>query len=151
MRAGASQWVRRSRGAGAEAPRRRIWTTRRALVAHLVLLIWVAGCATASWWQVGIALSGDSLGWVYSVMWPCFAIFATVFWWFLLHDDPATLGRRGLERLQRAPTDERAPEPRPDAVDVIKLAEQEDPELAAYNAYLADLARADRAKSKGQR
>jgi hypothetical protein len=79
-----------------------IWTTRRAVVAHVALAVWVPGCAVAAWWQVGIALSGDDLGWVYSVMWPCFAVFGVVFWWFLVHDDPDRLGARGLRRLQQA-------------------------------------------------
>jgi hypothetical protein len=125
--------------------RRSIWLTRRAIVSHVVLALWVPGCAVAAWWQVGIALSGDSLGWVYSVMWPCFAIFGIVFWWFLIHDDPDSLGMRAIRRQQQAasgadptapaaaPTVERSAE---DAA-AIARAEADDPELAAYNAYLA--------------
>lgn len=119
------------------------WLTRRSILAHLALLLWVPGCAVAAWWQVGIALGGDDLGWVYSVMWPCFAVFGTVFWWFLVHDDPDSLGARGLRRQRAAvvqpATDEGA----------IARAEAEDPELAAYNAYLADLA--DRPETKSWR
>jgi hypothetical protein len=118
------------------------WRSRRAVVSTLALIVWVPGCAVAAWWQVGIALGGDSLGWVYSVMWPCFAVFGTVFWWFLVHDDPETVGARGLRRLRQQQRhdpwelgDERA----------IAEAEAHDPELAAYNAYLAGLA--DRPKS----
>ncbi len=124
-----------------------MWTTRRAVLAHVALAIWVPGCAVACWWQVGIALSGDSLGWIYSVMWPCFAVFAVVFWWHFLHDDPETLGRRGLQRMRAAATDD-------GDVDrvlgelVISEAEAEDPELAEYNAYLAALARDDRGGSR---
>jgi hypothetical protein len=129
-----------------------VWSTPRALVAHVAMLVWIPGCAVACWWQVGIALSGDSLGWVYSVMWPCFAVFGTIFWWHFLHDDPQSVGRRGLRRLQARvsaggdrgdvlhdDTDERrageTASPRTDS---------EDPELAAYNDYLAALAREDR-------
>jgi hypothetical protein len=79
-------------------------------------------------------------------MWPCFALFATVFWWHFVHDDPDTLGRRGLRRLQQAVTatdpvadnGETEPDPRELA---LAQAEAEDPELAAYNAYLSELAR----------
>ena len=101
------------------------------MVAHIALVIWVPGCAVAAWWQVGIALGGDGLGWVYSVMWPCFAIFGIVFWWFLIHDDPETLGARGMQRAEaeHGGDDERLAE-----------AEAADPELAAYNAYLSALA-----------
>ena len=110
------------------------------MVAHIALVIWVPGCIVACRWQVGVALSGDSLGWVYSVMWPCFAVFGTVFWWHFVHDDPATLGRRGVRRLQQssAMVDPQVQERRDQA---LAEAEAEDPELAAYNAYLASLSR----------
>lgn len=121
------------------------WWTKRAVVAHVALIVWVPGCAVAAWWQVGIALGGDSLGWVYSVMWPCFAVFGIVFWWFLIHDDPDALGARGLRRARQAaeataagaPREPAAPSPTPQPT---VAAEEEDPELAAYNAYLADIA-----------
>ncbi len=126
---------------------RRRWSTRRALVAHVALAVWVPGCAVASWWQVGVGLSGDSLGWIYSVMWPCFAVFGTVFWWHFVHDDPDTIGRRGLRRLQEAAAQQGAQSDRhgpaePDPGEVaLARAEAEDPELAEYNAYLAALSR----------
>jgi hypothetical protein len=134
----------------APSARRRIWTTRRALICHGVLLIWIPGCALATWWQVDIARSGDDLGWVYAVMWPCFALFATVLWWNLIHDDPDTVGARGLRRLQQeakaaaeaAATHAETPPP-----DAIARAEAEDAELAAYNAYLADLRRGPASKT----
>ena len=113
------------------------WTARRALAAHLALAVWVPGCAVAAWWQVGIALGGDNLGWVYSVMWPCFAVFGFVFWWFVIHDDPDTVGARGLRRLRQ---NEPPAAPDPVAERAIREAEADDPELAAYNAYLAELA-----------
>lgn len=124
---------------------RRGWFTTRALIAHAVLVVWVPGCIVACWWQVGIGLSGESLGWVYSVMWPCFAVFGTVFWWHFVHDDPDTIGRRGLRRMQQATAAKMAEESEHDELDVraaaLAHAEAEDPELAAYNAYLAALAR----------
>lgn len=120
------------------------WFTPRALVAHAVLVVWVPGCAIACWWQVGIGRSGDPLGWIYAVMWPCFALFAIVFWWHFIHDDPDTVGRRGLRRLQQTAVTDGvdAPGARDDDAREIALAraEADDPELAAYNAYLAALA-----------
>jgi hypothetical protein len=127
-----------------------LWWTRRAVVAHAVILVWVPGCAVACWWQVRIGLSGDALGWVYSVMWPCFALFGTVFWWHFVHDDPDTVGRRGLRRLQQATAGNGARQGdldahEPDARELaLAAAEAEDPELAAYNDYLAALAREGR-------
>ena len=135
---------------------RRRWYTRRALLAHVAVIIWIPGCAVACWWQVGVALSGDSLGWIYSVMWPAFAVFGTVFWWYFIHDDPDTVGRRGLRRLQRAAATDggglpasvgEGAAPDDDGDVPSARAEDEDPELAAYNAYLAALAQEDRPKS----
>lgn len=126
------------------------WWTGRSISAHVALAIWVPGCAVAAWWQVGIALGGNSLGWVYSVMWPCFAVFGIVFWWFLVHDDPEAVGSRGLRNVQRS-SEETDEERRARSEQLITLAEQDDPELAAYNAYLAELARTDRSRARGKR
>jgi hypothetical protein len=108
-----------------------------------VFVIWVPGCVVATWWQVTVALSGDPLGWVYSVMWPCFAGFSVVLWWNIVHDDPETVGARGLQRLrEQAVAETGANETIDDersADDAITRAEAEDAELAAYNAYLAEL------------
>ena len=134
------------------APAARRWTNRRALVLHAVLAVWIPGCALACWWQVTVALSGDALGWVYTVMWPCFAVFGTVVWWNLIHDDPtpsapagsnafAGSRRRGRRRRPRPP---KRPGP---PTTLIARAEAQDAELAAYNAYLADLGRRAPAKT----
>ena len=135
------------------------WGSRRAVLATAALVVWIPGCVIACWWQVGVGRAGDALGWVYSVMWPCFAVFGTVFWWHFVHDDPDSLGRRGLQRLQRAPdtvtSGERArvggdvgrrPHEHRGAHDqadddAIRRAEETDPELAASTEYLAALAR----------
>jgi len=121
------------------------WFSRRAVLAHLALAVWVPGCAVAAWWQVGIALGGDGLGWVYSVMWPCFAVFGTVFWWFLVHDDPNTLGARGLRSAITGAADAAGHSVALDDASSLEHrrlaeAEAEDAELAAYNAYLSSLA-----------
>ncbi len=118
-------------------PQSRWWTTR-ARIAHGVLVLWVPGCALATWWQVHIALSGDALGWVYSVMWPFFAVFSLVLWWNIVHDDPDTVGARGLKRLREETTTETIEE-KTASDDAIAKAEAEDAELAAYNAYLTNL------------
>jgi len=135
--------------ASAPSSDHRRWTTRRAVLAHAALVVWVPGCAVACWWQVGVGLSGDSLGWIYSVMWPCFAVFGTVFWWHFVHDDPDTVGRRGLRRLQQQTATTAGQRDQhgetTGGTDPVALAlaraEAEDPELAAYNAYLAELSR----------
>jgi len=123
-----------------ETPTPSRWTSGRAVVAHVALAAWVPGCAAACWWQVTVAESGDALGWVYSVMWPCFAVFGTVLWWNIVHDDPDTVGARGVRRLRRVAAQSSPPEEV--ALDAaLARAEEEDAELAAYNAYLAELSR----------
>lgn len=119
------------------------FVTRRAVLATIALLIWVPGCVVATRWQVGIALSGDLLGWVYSIMWPCFAMFGGLVWWHLVHDDPETVGTKGLRRLQALQPGTREPK----VPERVRRAEADDPELAAYNAYLAELGRRPESKS----
>ena len=124
------------------------------MLATAALVVWIPGCAVACWWQVGVGRSGDALGWVYAVMWPSFAAFGTVFWWHFVHDDPDSLGRRGLRRLQRASADASGARPgsrEGTCDDTIRRAEEADPELAAYNAYLAALARQDRPSGRQSR
>lgn len=108
------------------------WLTRRALLAHLAIAIWVPGCAVAAWWQVTVALAGNDLAYLYSVEWPCFALFAVYVWWNLIHDDPDSVGAGALRRLPRG-------KPAPPA-ELARPGETGDAELAEYNAYLAALA-----------
>ena len=115
------------------------------MTAHVALAIWLPGCAIATWWQVGVALSGDSLGWVYSIMWPAFAVCGIVFWWGIVHDDPEAVGARGLRRLEQGAEDD--PDVQAFREEQLSQAEREDPELAEYNAYLAELARSSQSKT----
>ena len=131
-------------GAAEAAPRRDSWWTLRAWLAHVAFVVWVPGCVVACRWQIDVALSGNSLGWAYAVMWPCFAVFGVVVWWHVIHDDPETVGRRGLRRLVQ--TTQHSPPDVP-RLDTIEQAEAEDPALASYNAYLAQLARDQRPRT----
>jgi len=124
------------------------WTSRRALGAHVALVVFVPGCIAATFWQVGVARSGNDLGWAYAVMWPVFCAYGIVLWWHLVHDDPETVGARGLRRLKPDTLAQAELDQRKAARDqVIHQAEAEDPELAAYNSYLAELARDDAPKT----
>jgi hypothetical protein len=126
------------------------WFSKRAITLHLALLVFVPGCAVAAWWQVNRAEDGNQLSYLYSVMWPVFGILAVVFWWVLIHTDYETVGLKGTRRLagpeevasatqvstSSAPATASATtgDPAP------AITEDEDPELAAYNARLAELA-----------
>jgi hypothetical protein len=130
------------------------WFSRRSLLLHLAVVVWVPGCGVAAWWQVTIAMSGNELGWLYAVEWPVFAVLGVLGWWQLVHDDPETIADRklGRRRPATAPAGEVVDDDRPplavaavpaltrDNVDAILRAEDEDEHLAAYNAYLASLA-----------
>jgi len=109
------------------------------VLAHLALVVWVPGCAVAAWWQVTVALSGDRLGWLYSVEWPVFAVFGAVVWWNMVHDDPATVGAAALRKTT---VDDALNESLQ-----TRLDDPEDEELAEYNAYLASLSAGGRQKT----
>jgi hypothetical protein len=123
------------------------WFSKRAITLHLALLVFVPGCAVAAWWQINRAEDGNQLSYLYSVMWPVFGILAIVFWWVLVHTDYETVGLKGTRRLAgpeevasatqvsiSSPPAAATGEPTP------VITEDEDPELAAYNARLAELA-----------
>jgi hypothetical protein len=76
------------------------WLTKRAVLSTLAIAIWAPGCLVAGWWQATVALSGNTLSYLYTVEWPAFAVFGIVVWWHLVHDDPETVGARGLARLR---------------------------------------------------
>jgi hypothetical protein len=135
------------------------WFSRRAVFLHLGLVLFVPGCALAAWWQITRAEDGNGLSYLYSVEWPIFAILGLYFWWMLLHTDYEDVGLRGMRNREAAaqaevqaqalapalvgtvadatPTDRAAPPPPPPGTGEI---DEADPELAAYNARLGELA-----------
>ena len=131
------------------------WLSKRAVSLHVAVLVVVPGCVAAAWWQVNRAQEGNNLSYVYSVMWPVFALLGLCFWWLLIHTDYETVGLKGMRRQQAlAPTPAHAPADTAAATDVVPTspvppfvvpeapiasAADEDPELAAYNARLAAL------------
>jgi DNA-binding transcriptional regulator of glucitol operon len=115
-----------------------LWTPAW-IARHVVALVLTAGFVGLGWWQYTRAAGGNALSWGYAFQWPVFAAFV-VFIWFreVQHerragrpaepepaDDPGAPVRIG--RPVRVPSRPVAPEP-------------DDPELAAYNDYLAWLA-----------
>ena len=120
------------------------WLSRRALWLHLSVLVFVPGCAVAAWWQINRAADGNQLSYLYSVLWPAFGLLGLYFWWMLIHTDYETVGLKGMQRQQAAvaqpgaeATEDAPPMP---AVAAPTAPMEEDPELAAYNARLAELA-----------
>jgi DNA-binding transcriptional regulator of glucitol operon len=118
------------------------WASRRALLLHLAVVVWVPLCVVLGWWQATRALDGNTLSYVYSVEWPLLAVVGVWVWWVLIHTDPDKVGARAQrraraeqERVGKAPA---LPERRRD---------EEDEALAAYNDHLEALAADDRPKT----
>jgi hypothetical protein len=118
---------------------KQVWFSRRALKLHAVILIVVPGFMALCVWQIYRALGGNSLSWAYVFEWPLFAGYAVYMWWRILHevpDAPAAAADAPSPTATTAPPSEAARQ------------EEEDPELAAYNEYLAELAERDRAAGR---
>lgn len=99
------------------------WLTKPALRLHAAMLTGVALAGAATWLEWTRAREGHPIAWVYTFEWPLFAVLGIYLWWRLLHSDGRTPARR-------SPT---APE----------LEAAADPELLAWQAYLARLHEAD--------
>ncbi len=119
------------------------WLSGRAVSLHAAVLVLVPGCAIAAWWQVNRAQDGNQLSILYSVMWPVFGVLALCFWWMLIHTDYDSVGLKGMRRQAQqseAMQSTGSPmSPTPVGANGPDLGAEEDPELAAYNARLAEL------------
>jgi hypothetical protein len=120
-----------------------VWLSRRALTLHGVILVVVPGFMALCVWQLSRALGGNELSWAYVFEWPLFAGYAVYMWWRLVHERPVAAG---------AATQTDAPAPGPGAENAPGEGDRgdrsEDPELTAYNEYLARLAEQDRAAGR---
>jgi len=102
----------------------------RWLVRHVLLAGALAACFGFGRWQLGRAVSRHSvLNWSYTVEWTLFGAFALLCWAWLLRDE---LRGGPAEQLDTRPPVVYLPAAQP-------VTEDEDPELAAYNRYLAQL------------
>ena len=138
------------------------WFSRRAVSLHAAVLVFVPGCAVAAWWQVTRAADGNQLSYLYMVMWPVFGLLGIFFWWLLVHTDYDTVGLKGM-RNRQVPPDGGVAASVPvapaaagsplaaDGADIAAspfaadgaaspVAADVDPDLAAYNERLAELA-----------
>jgi DNA-binding transcriptional regulator of glucitol operon len=105
----------------------------RAFVLHVVLLCWLAMSAVAAWWQVGRAVQGNSLSFLYAIEWPVIGVLGVLGWYALLNLEKVTANQEQARREYEESMRVQARAARDAA------AEQEDPTLAAYNDHLADL------------
>jgi hypothetical protein len=119
------------------------WFTRRAVALHLSVAAIVPTFAVLCDWQVHRALSGNALSWAYAFEWPFFAGYALYLWWRLLHEDAWDEPAGPRHRHQAVAGDGVGHSSDPGAG---TSAEDEDPELVAYNRYLAELHASGRRK-----
>jgi hypothetical protein len=107
---------------------------------HLLMVVSFWGMLWLGDWQLHRALGGNGLSWAYTFEWPLFACFAVVFWAKTIKDE---------FRIKRATATGSAPadvdqDDLPVTVRMVQARtaapeDDEDPELSAYNAYLARL------------
>ena len=143
-----------------------LWTPAW-IARHLLALVLVAGFLALGWWQFGRASGGNALSWGYTFEWPVFAGFVAFLWFRevqLAHrhpagsdQDPAAGAPAGPHGSSGPPAGHResdmsagVPGSRPTGGPVtmgrpVRIAAsagptEHDPELDAYNDYLAWLA-----------
>jgi hypothetical protein len=106
---------------------------------HLFAFGAVFGMLWLGDWQFHRALSGNGLSWAYTFEWPIFAIFGLVFWAKTIYDEfrPPQQSERAYDEVDLP---DGAGLPLATSGDgVVAVRAEDDPELAAYNAYLAKL------------
>ncbi|WP_433375989.1 hypothetical protein ACQPZX_06990 [Actinoplanes sp. CA-142083] len=117
-----------------------LWTPAW-IARHVLALVAIAGCLGLGWWQFSRASGGNTLSWGYTFEWPVFAAFFAFLWYREVQ----------LARKPPEPAEEKDEEPeklpgspvtvgRPVRVAVDRAPAADDPELVAYNDYLAWLA-----------
>jgi len=126
-----------------------LWTPAW-IARHVLALVAIAGCLALGWWQFSRASGGNTLSWGYTFEWPVFAGFFAFLWFREVQlarrpprppaddaepDDGAGPGARP-QRLPGAPVTVG----RPVRIAVAPPPDEDDPELDAYNDYLAWLA-----------
>ena len=116
---------------------KRVWFSPRAVKLHAVILVVVPACMALCVWQIYRAIDGNSLSWAYVFEWPLFAGYAIYMWWRFVHEAPDS------DPAPVSTSDGPVPAPQEPA-----RREDDDAELAAYNAYLAQLAERDRAAGR---
>ncbi|MBA3419957.1 MAG: metalloprotease [Geodermatophilaceae bacterium] len=114
---------------------RRILLSPAWLIGHLLALAAVATCLRLGWWQLARfeSATGSVQNAGYALQWPVFGVFVLVFWAYVIRTE-----------LRPPAADAKRPDtPVEDSHTRIVIDEQSDPELAAYNRYLAELHAAD--------
>jgi hypothetical protein len=110
---------------------------------HVAMLLIVTACLALGYWQLRRGEAGNIRSYAYAVEWPFFAGAAGYMWWRSMREDIS-----GVSTADPAagPDDETSQLPAlagSGNLELSRIGEPEpDPDLDAYNAYLADLNRA---------
>jgi hypothetical protein len=107
------------------------------------VIFWVAMCLAAAWWQVGRAIQGNGLSYMYSIEWPAFAVLGVFGWWAMLNMEKVTEHQEKARRDYEDKMREQALAAR------AASADEEDPTMAAYNDHLAELSTTPKKKLWG--
>jgi DNA-binding transcriptional regulator of glucitol operon len=100
---------------------------------HAFAVVAAAGMLWLGDWQFHRAESGNALSWAYTFEWPIFAVFAVVFWAKTIRDELKPPAAPAEAEQIELPASARADQNGGVGQDA------DDPELVAYNAYLARL------------
>lgn len=107
----------------------RLLLSPRWLLRHVLLAAALATCWGFGRWQLHRALERHSvLNWSYTIEWTLFGAFAVLCWGWFLRDE-----------LRGEPEDHDPVPPSVHQQVATPVTDDEDPELAAYNRYLAEL------------
>jgi uncharacterized membrane protein len=113
---------------------------------HAVAIVLVTAFLGFGWWQLQRAEAGNMRSWGYTFEWPMFAIFVIVMWVKMMYDEVHQDGREAEEEARTAAAPRRAlagaavPGGNGQVAGSGQGHDAEtDPELAAYNRYLARL------------
>jgi hypothetical protein len=113
--------------------------TPRWLARHVLALALIAACLLLGLWQLQRATSGNSLSWAYVLEWPLFAIFIGWMWLRAARDDLShARGEDPYAAVRPPPLKPRMPVA--SRLAPAPTADEDDPQLAEYNRYLAWLA-----------
>ncbi len=70
---------------------------------HITLLVGIALCAAAFWFELRRAEGGNTLSWAYVFEWPLLALFGIYMWWNFLHGGTTRLRRKRADKVTIAP------------------------------------------------
>jgi hypothetical protein len=127
---------------GTPQPRWRFLVSPRWLAWHAFAVVAAWGMLWLGDWQFHRAENGNALSWAYTFEWPVFVIFGVVFWAKTIVDEWRDQTARAAGNSELAGPDGDDDLELPAGAHTAAAVDDEsgaDPELAAYNAYLARL------------